>query len=184
MYKKFFLVIPILLTLIYFNGFFQNEIKKIGGLISYDDDVKDIRPKSIIMYDNLESYSKKYGVPKHIVYNIAYLETKYKGPYDWDYKHNLTSSVGALGPMQIMPKTANYIRKDNVPKNKLLNDIEFNIETSLILLKTLYKQYKNWGLVCGYYNTGRPIINGYADFCIKNIDYKKNWDGLKEQTKK
>jgi soluble lytic murein transglycosylase-like protein len=174
MFKKFVLVIPILLTILYFEGFFFDEIQKISTSF-FNNKVKDSRPKSIIMFDNLENYSKKYGIPKHIVYNIAYLETKYKGPYDWNYKHNLTSSVGALGPMKIMPATANFIRKYDVPEKKLLNDIEFNVETSLLLLKNLHDRYKNWELVCGYYNTGRPIINDYASFCVKNVNYKKNW---------
>lgn len=176
--KKFLLTIPIIIGLIYFNGFFINKIEKLGNLI-VDKTKKENRPNSIIMYDNLESLSKKYGIPKHIVYNIAYLETKYRGPYDWNYKHNLVSSAGALGPMQVMPRTANFIRKDEVPKNVLLNDIQFNIETSLILLKNLYDKYKNWGVVCGYYNTGYPVINGYANFCISNKNYKKNWLKLK-----
>lgn len=176
--KKFLLTIPIIIGLIYFNGFFINKIEKLGNLI-VDKTKKENRPNSIIMYDNLESLSKKYGIPKHIVYNIAYLETKYRGPYDWNYKHNLVSSAGALGPMQVMPRTANFIRKDDVPKNVLLNDIQFNIETSLILLKNLYDKYKNWGVVCGYYNTGYPVINDYANFCISNKNYKKNWLKLK-----
>jgi hypothetical protein len=27
-----------------------------------------------------------YGIPKHIAFNVAYLETKYKGPFDWKYR--------------------------------------------------------------------------------------------------
>jgi len=134
-----------------------------------------ITPSSLSMYDNLEKYSEEYDIPKYIAYNIAYLETRYQGPFDWKYKPNLTSSAGAVGPMQVMPKTANGIHKKNVPVKTLKNDIEFNVETSMILLNRLHKKYKDWGVVCGYYNTGYPLINDYAEFCVTNKNYKKNW---------
>lgn len=132
-------------------------------------------PSSISMYDNLEKYSDEYDIPKHIAYNIAYLETRYQGPFDWNYKPNRTSSAGAVGPMQVMPKTANGIHKKSIPVKTLKNDIEFNVETSMILLNQLHKRYKDWGVVCGYYNTGYPLINDYAQFCISHTNYKKNW---------
>ena len=127
------------------------------------------------MYENLEKYSDEYEIPKHIAYNIAYLETSYRGPFDWDYNFDRTSVVGALGPMQIMPNTANDVYKTKISTNQLKMDVEFNIKTSMILLSQLYKRYGDWGLVCGYYNTGRPMINDYAKFCISNRDYYKNW---------
>ena len=130
---------------------------------------------SLEMYDNLEKYSEIYDIPKYIFYNIAFLETRYRGPFDWSYNQSKTSCVGALGPMQVMPSTANLVHKTKVSKEKLKNDIRFNIETSAILLNKLYKQYKDWAIVCGCYNTGKPIINGYAKFCVSNLDYRKNW---------
>lgn len=135
-------------------------------------------PSSLLMYDNIEKYSIKYKVPKYVAYNIAYLETRYQGPFDWKYKPNLTSSVGALGPMQVMPTTANDIHHKVISKIKLKNDINFNVETSMKLLQKLYEKYEDWGLVCGYYNTGHLQINEYAKFCITNKDYKNNWTDL------
>lgn len=132
-------------------------------------------PVSLRMYENLEKYSCEYDIPKYIFYNIAYLETTYRGPFHWNYKPNLTSSAGAVGPMQIMPATANFVHRKTISIKKLKNDVVFNIETSAKLLKHLYKLYGDWSLVCGYYNTGRPIVNQYAKFCISNEDYQKNW---------
>lgn len=133
------------------------------------------KPSSILMYENLEKYSDEYDIPKHIIYNIAFLETTYKGPFDWSYNPARTSPVGAVGPMQIMPATANGICDRKVSVNKLKTDIQFNIETSVKLLRKLYKKYGDWEVVCGCYNTGKPIINEYARFCEKNKDYQKNW---------
>ena len=37
----------------------------------------------------------------------------------------------------------------------------------------LSKQYKDWAVICGYYNTGYPKINDYARFCVSHKDYQK-----------
>lgn len=131
---------------------------------------------SLVMFDCLEKYSDKYGIPKHIIYNISFLETRYQGPFDWNYKHNLGSFAGALGPMQVMPSTANMIHKEKISRKKLKNDIDFNVETSAKLLRLLYDKYENWGKVCGAYNTGRPIINKYSKYCTSNLNYWENWN--------
>jgi len=133
------------------------------------------KSNSLSMYDNLEKYSEMYEIPKYIFYNIAFLETTYRGPFDWSYNPSRTSCVGALGPMQVMPSTAKLIHKKPISNETLKNDIEFNIRTSAILLNKLYKKYKDWSIVCGCYNTGKPIVNGYARFCTSNKDYQKNW---------
>ena len=108
------------------------------------------------------------------------METRYQGPFHWNYNPSRTSPVGAEGPMQIMPSTAKLINKRSVPVKKLRNDIELNIEISMKLLRRLHDKYPNWAMVCGCYNTGRPIINGYAEFCSTNKDYQKNWSYLSE----
>lgn len=132
-------------------------------------------PTPIEMYENLEKYSKEYGIPKYVFYNIAFLETRYRGPFDWGYNPEKTSCVGALGPMQIMPSTANMICGEKVPLDKLKNDMRLNIEISAKLLRRLYDKYGDWKLVCGCYNTGKPIVNSYAIFCSTNKDYQSNW---------
>jgi soluble lytic murein transglycosylase-like protein len=149
------------------------ELSKLG---SNDSNLSG--PTPLRMYELISYYSDFYDIPKHIAFNVAYLETKYKGPFDWSYKHNLSSSGGALGPMQIMPTTANYVNKKRIDKELLKNDIELNIKTSMKLLSNLHKQYSNWNIVCGAYNTGKPIINSYARFCVSNKDYTNNWKRL------
>lgn len=130
---------------------------------------------SLKLYKSIEKYSEEYNVPRHILYNIAFIETRYQGPFHWDYKHNLGSYAGALGPMQIMPSTAKLIHKKTIPKVKLKNDIDFNVSTSAILLNKLFNTYKDWRKVCGAYNTGQPIINSYAKYCTENVKYWEKW---------
>lgn len=176
--KNILFIITILLTILIISCAFKlNDYYNTKVMVEFAKHQKEggELPSSLSMYDNLEKYSDEYDIPKHIAYNIAYLETTYQGPFDWNYKPNRTSSAGAVGPMQVMPKTASGIHKKNVSVKTLKNDIEFNVETSMILLNKLHKKYKDWGIVCGYYNTGYPQINGYAEYCINNKDYRKNW---------
>jgi hypothetical protein len=171
--KYFYLLFAVIIILATFNlgevtktneGY---NLEEIGG--------KPNSPYSLQVYTSIEKYSKEYKIPKHIAYNIAFLETRYQGPFDWDYHGKLTSFAGAKGPMQIMPKTANYISGKNITQKELLHNIDLNVQISMKFLHKLRKQYNDWGLICGYYNTGYPKINEYAKFCVTNKDYKKNW---------
>jgi soluble lytic murein transglycosylase-like protein len=132
-------------------------------------------PTSMRMYELIEKYSDKYDVPKYIAYNVAFKETRYQGPFHWNYNPSQVSCVGALGPMQIMPGTAKMIAKKHIDNDELMNNLKTNMEISMKLLNNLYKQYKSWSIACGCYNTGRPIVNEYALFCVNNKDYRRNW---------
>lgn len=132
-------------------------------------------PVPLLMYEIIEELTSKYNIPKHIAYNVAFKETRYEGPFDWNYNPYLTSIAGAEGPMQIMPSTANRISKKNIDRDELRTNLKLNVEISMKLLRRLYDKYGNWSLVCGYYNTGKPIVNDYAYFCANNTNYTKNW---------
>ena len=135
----------------------------------------DNSPDCLQMYYSIETYSKEFNIPKYIAYNIAYRESRYKGPFDWDYKPDVTSSVGAVGPMQIMPATASWIHGEDINSKKLKTDINFNVRTSMKILRNLHNTYKDWKIVCGYYNTGNPIVNEYAIYCSTVNDYELKW---------
>jgi len=137
-------------------------------------------PKSIIMYESIEKYSEMYGVPKYVAYNIAFKETRYRGPFHFNYNPEQNGN-GALGPMQITLSTANSkaFTDSSITQNDLLTNIELNIELSMKILKKAYNAHKSWKIACGKYNTGKSIINDYAIYCSSNKDYIKNWINLK-----
>lgn len=120
-------------------------------------------PPCLQMHYAIEKYAEAYSIPINYAYGIAYCETRYSGPFDWKYKHSQESYAGAIGPMQIMPSTADLMWKgENVSREKLMNDIEFNVQTSMKLMRKLHDRYNDWKMVFGCYNTGRPCVNDYA----------------------
>ena len=136
------------------------------------------------MYYLIENYSDTFCIPKYIAYNVAYKETKYRGPLDTLYNPYLTSRAGAIGAMQIMPQYASYFAGRNITKKELMYNLETNVWLSMKILAQHYEKYQNWTTVCGVYNTGRPIINKYAKFCGSNLEFVNKWvniDSLSSQ---
>ena len=130
------------------------------------------------MYRAIMLYSGMYQVPRHVAFNIAHLETTYRGPQDSTYNPSRISNKGAMGPMQIMYRYASYFAGRKVTKSELRDSIEFNVNLSMKILAQNYKRYKSWKKAAGAYNTGRPIINHYAKEAVKK-DYERNW--IKEE---
>ena len=121
-------------------------------------------PPCIELNSAIDKYAEVYKIPKRFAYAIAYSETRYGGPFDWGYDHRQTSPLGALGPMQVMYSTAKLLFPNKQFTEKYLKDnIDFNVECSLKLLSVLFVKYNNWKVVFGAYNTGKPIINQYAE---------------------
>jgi soluble lytic murein transglycosylase-like protein len=133
---------------------------------------------SLQMYESIEHWSDSFGIPKYIAYNVAYLETRYQGPFDFDYNHKQTSSAGAVGPMQIITRWAQpYVRK-RVTAKELCNNIDLNVMISMKMLRKWYSIHHDWTLACGAYNSGQPIRNAYAVYATTNKDYKEKWERI------
>lgn len=132
-------------------------------------DPKD--PPCIQVYYCIEHYATKYKIPKRYAYAIAYYESGYKGPMHWEYNHAVTSHAGASGPMQIMP-IADVAINNNHNAKRLTHDVEYNIKTSMKMLRKLYDMYNDWPIVFGYYNTGQKQVNHYSELITS---FKPNW---------
>jgi soluble lytic murein transglycosylase-like protein len=119
-------------------------------------------PSCLQMYKYIKAYADTFNIPVRYAFGVAYAETRYEGPLQWKYNPSQTSPTGAEGPMQILLSTARYVNKDQVSRERLRNDIEYNIKTSMKYLRRLYNIYGDWAIVFGYYNTGYPRVNDYA----------------------
>ena len=52
---------------------FEKKLETVEGTVSFQ------------MYESIEHWSDSFEIPKHIAYNIAYKETRYRGPFDFNY---------------------------------------------------------------------------------------------------
>jgi hypothetical protein len=127
------------------------------------------------MHDAIMCYADSFDVPIEFAFNIATLETGYRGPADSTYNPSQVSHKGAMGPMQIMYKYADYFAGHKVTKTMLRDSIEFNVRLSMKILAKHYKKYSNWKTVAGVYNTGRPIHNKYAIKAADFTYYTRKW---------
>ena len=127
------------------------------------------------LYIAINQYASEYEIPLYITYNIAVLETGYKGPYHDSYNHKQTSKAGAVGAMQIMPQYASHYAGFKVSKALFRDSIELNVEISMKMLSKWYERYQRWDKATGAYNTGRPIINKYAQKAVIDDYYLTRW---------
>jgi len=173
MKTRVIILLSLLLIVFLFLKIKDNNRENNRETIISEEILKDPKsPPSLQMYYNIKKYAKLYNIPEDYLFGIAYKESRYYGPFDWDYKHNLTSSAMAFGPMQVQYNTAKMFVTKSFTTNDLLNDIPFNVEVSAKAVRHLHDVYKDWKKVFGCYNTGRPIINDYA---IDVYNFKKNW---------
>lgn len=142
------------------------------GTITLHKRIESTDPSCLQMYYYIEQYADSFEIPRNYAFGIAHAETGYDGPFDWSYNHRQTSRAGAVGPMQIMLTTARYVNDERVTLVRLKNSVEYNVRTSMKLLRELYDRYGDWKLVFGCYNTGKPIINKYA---LKVYSYVPPW---------
>ncbi len=167
-----FLIVFGILGLGYFlyqqvNKTFEDELYQMGS--------DSNSPTSIFMYHLLEKKSKEYDIPKHILYNVAYLETGYRGPFHWNYNPYRTSVAGAQGPMQIITRWSHKYAGRRLSSKELREDLELNVTISCKMLTKLKRMYNRWDLALGFYNTGHPMVNHYARYTSNNLNYKSKW---------
>lgn len=145
---------------------------KVNQVVRVPGSVDQNLPPSMQMYKYITMYADTFDIPLRYAFGIANAETSYNGPFHWTYNPAQASHAGAVGPMQVMLETARRNNHDNVSRERLCNDIEYNVRTSMKVLRKLHNKYGDWKTVFGCYNTGRPCVNGYAN---KVYNYQPNW---------
>lgn len=127
------------------------------------------------VHDAIILYADSFGVPLNIAFNMAYLETTYRGPQDSVYNHKKVSSCGAVGVMQIMPKYASYHAGFKVTRQELLDSIELNVMVSMKIMASNFKKTKSWKKAAGKYHTGKSCIDWYAKKAVLKNFYQEKW---------
>ena len=96
--------------------------------------------------------SNEFGLDKNLVYSIIKVES--------DFKSNAVSKSGALGLMQLLPKTAKWIAEelnDDYSKEKMFIP-EVNVRYGCFYLKYLFDKFENFEIVICAYNAGEGKV--------------------------
>lgn len=99
----------------------------------------------------IEYYSYKYGVDKHLVLAIIKTES--------GFDPSAVSSKGAVGIMQIMPSTAKFIAEELGVENYDLKDAKTSINFGTYYLSLLKKKYGEEHLIVSAYNAGEGRVD-------------------------
>lgn len=121
-------------------------------------------------------YCNYYGVDKNLVFAIIKTES--------NYNENAVSKKGAIGLMQILPSTAEYI-SEKLGYSKVINlfDSETNVEFGVYYLKYLIDKYASEDVAICAYNAGEGVILKWGlnnNFSQQKIKYKETLNYYKK----
>lgn len=122
------------------------------GILNYKNIMVYLYPKHYEEFVN--RYSKDYNLDPYLIYSLIKTESKFN-PYAKSHK-------GALGLMQITPKTGNYIanllKEKSFNENMLFNP-EINIKYGCFYLSKLSNDFKgDLDLILAAYNGGEGNV--------------------------
>lgn len=117
----------------------------------------------------ITEYAHKYRVQKHLVEAVMHAESK--------FDQKAVSHVGAVGMMQLMPKTAEWIAQEGELQYMDLKEPRQNIMLGTWYIDYLLKKYhNNEVLALAAYNAGR----GNVDEWITEYGWKDDFTNIKE----
>jgi soluble lytic murein transglycosylase len=106
----------------------------------------------------VETYSEAYGVPETVVYAVIRTES--------DFESGAVSGAGAVGLMQLMPSTFEWLTDDKLfehLESGMLYDPETNIKYGTYCLSFLYDRYGDWELALAAYNGGLGNVDKWLE---------------------
>lgn len=116
-------------------------------------------------YDIIQKYSKKYKVEEELILSVINAESR--------FNKKALSNKGAVGLMQIMPETGQWLfeklNKNNFSKDMLYRE-EINIEIGTYYLKYLLEKFEDETLALCAYNAGSTNVYKW----LNNEEYAKD----------
>lgn len=143
-------------------------------LLAFTTDVLDSVKRRVLMEyypqtysDKVEKYSEEFGVKESLVYAVIRTESGFRAEVE--------SSVGAMGLMQIMPETFEWLQnmKDGeiIYSSSELLSPEINIEYGTYFLSYLLSHYDgNEMLAVAAYNAGMTNVDNW----LSDEQYSQN----------
>ncbi len=126
-------------------GFFADHVKTKLDIASH--------PRGFSEF--VEKYSEKYKVPEKICYSVIKCES--------DFDSAAKSAAGAIGLMQIIPSTFEYLcsLEGEDYETGMLYDPETNIRFGTYYLSILYERFGVWETAFAAYNAGPSRVDGW-----------------------
>ena len=129
------------------------------AIVTRDHLQKQLYPRHYTEY--VTRYAEKYDVPVNLIYAVIETESGFRA--------DVVSPAGAVGLMQLMPVTfewlTEYQLRENLPTRKI-SDPEVNVRYGVFYLRWLYDRYGHWFEACAAYNAG----HGNVDKWLKDSD--------------
>lgn len=129
---------------------------------------KIIYPKPNEYTAFVEKYSAEYGVPENMVYAVIKTES--------GFDSSAVSGKGAVGLMQMMPETFEWLTKDILREHLsagMLYDPETNIKYGTYYLSRLYNRFGDWDTALAAYNGGEGRVSEWLTDSRYSQDGKK-----------
>lgn len=135
----------------------------------YPDDYSEI----------VEKYSLEFSVPENMIYATIKVES--------DFDKNACSNAGAIGLMQMLPSTYEWLadRLGESFKESKLYDPDTSIKYGTYYLQYLYARFGSWELASIAYNWGEGNLsswlseNSYSDGDYEKIPVKETREYVK-----
>ncbi len=127
-----------------------------------------IYPRPDEYREYIKKYSDEFGVPDELVYAVIKTES--------DFESSAVSSKGAIGLMQIMPATFEWLTDDLMHENLdvgMLYDPETNIKYGTYYLSRLYNRFGDWNTAIAAYNGGEGNVSEWLSDKRYSDDGKK-----------
>ncbi len=112
-------------------------------------------------------YCEAYSVPEDLVYAVIRTESS--------FDPNAESRVGALGLMQLMPDTLDWLSRlldEDAPTGEI-TDPETNIKYGTYYLRHLYDRFGDWGTAIAAYNAGHGRVAQWLDNPEYSVDGRR-----------
>jgi soluble lytic murein transglycosylase len=137
----------------------------------------------LAFWDQVEDISKKHEIDSLIVLAVMREESRFDA--------GARSAAGAMGLMQVMPRTAYRLDKDlkmGIKSKSRLNEVKVNIALGSYYLKSLFKEFKSLPYVLAAYNAGETAVRQWmgrreyasVDEFIEEIPYPETRNYVKK----
>ena len=114
--------------------------------------------------EQVTKYSLEYGVPEYVIYAVIRTES--------GFDSGAKSAAGALGLMQIMPSTFDWMMAQTHEDYEagMLYDPDTNVKYGTYLLSYLYLRYGAWDTVYAAYNAGYARVDEWLSDSAHSSD--------------